>query len=294
MPLIKDKSLYTKKQAVDFLLKDRHLLIRPEVVDWFSYARIHFSESELEEKSVELIGKQVRKSFTRSADWEGETNHYVVAPYYKFVISQHSYFYDVTLNLYLVASLEVYWTKGGLDYDSQCVVLEPVGPPKEGIEKFKLPLDFLEAISQGDLTKFEQKERDNQGYCTWHIPSLDQDIKLHGILLKSLEDAFLGKPLGPSLVYYGLASWEEAIGVEQSLLSVPSLSAAGQSLAPTSPPSTSALVAPVCRREEILDALLGLMYKKSEADKALDTFFNSSVSIAANIKLCLQYFIQPQ
>ena len=63
MALIKGKSFKTRKQAVEFLLKDRHLLIKPEVVEWFSYARICFSESELEEKSEELIGKQVRKRF---------------------------------------------------------------------------------------------------------------------------------------------------------------------------------------------------------------------------------------
>ncbi|GAI68673.1 unnamed protein product, partial [marine sediment metagenome] len=200
MALIKGKSLNTEKQAVDFLLEDRHLLIRPEVVKWFRGARIHFSESELEEKSEELIGKEVRKHIYRSADWEDADKYYIVGPYYKFVTSQRPYFYDFTLNLYLVASLEVYYTKNHQDYDFDCIV---VGPLKEKIQEFKLPLDFLEAISQGDLSQFEQKERDNQGYFTWHIPSIDQDIKLHGVLLESLQDAFLGKPLGPALVYYG-------------------------------------------------------------------------------------------
>ncbi len=289
MALIRGKSPNTRKQAIDFLLKDRHLLIRPEVVEWFSYAQIHFSESELEEKSEELIGKQVRKHIYRSADWDG-SKYYVVAPYYKFVTSQHPYFYDFVLNLYLVASLEVYYTKGGRDYDSDCVVIEPVGPPKEGIEKFKLPLDFLEAISQGDLSQFEQKERDNQGYYTWHIPSIDQDVKLHGLLLKSLEDAFLGKPLGPSLVYYGLASWEEGIRAEKSLLLMPSPSVAEQRLSQTSPPSATTLAPPLCKRAEVEEVLLGLAYKKSEATKALDAVFNPALSLEENLQLCLKYF----
>ncbi|GAI95386.1 unnamed protein product [marine sediment metagenome] len=94
---------------MEFLLKDRHLLIRPEVVEWFSYARIYFSESELEEKSEEVIGKQVRKSFTRNAEWLKDTE-YVVAPYYKFVTASHPYYYDFTLDLPLFASLDTEYT----------------------------------------------------------------------------------------------------------------------------------------------------------------------------------------
>ncbi|MBA7475688.1 hypothetical protein ES705_27141 [subsurface metagenome] len=275
MALIKGKSLNTKKQAVDFLLKDRHLLIRPEVVEWFSHARIHFSESELEEKSEEVVGKQVRKGFSRKAEWE-KSKYYIVGPYYKFVTSQHPYFYDFTLNLYLVASIEV-WPVDD-EYSVNCVVIELI---KKDVEKFKLPLDFLEAISQGDLSQFEQRGRDNQGYFTWHIPSMSQDIKLHGVLLKSLEDAFLGKPLGPALVYYGLASWEEGRRAEQSLSLMPS-------------PTTSALVskkAPICTREEVEEALTGgkLGIRARDAKKALDDVFNPSLSWEENVRQCIQY-----
>ena len=275
MALIRGKSLNTKKQAVDFLLRDRHLLIRPEVVEWFSYARIHFSQSELDEKSEELIGKQVRKNIYRSADWDG-SKYYIVGPYYKFVTSRRPFHYDFTLNLYLVASLEVYWTKSYRDYGEDCIVIEPI---KEKIQNFKMPLDFLESISQGDLSQFEQRERDNQGYYTWHIPSMDQDIKLHGLLLKSLEDAFRGKPFGPALVYYGLANWGEGKLAEQSLL--------------MAPPITSALVskkAPICNRDEVEGMLIGLGYKKSEANKALDAVFNPSLSWEENVRQCIQYF----
>jgi len=277
MALIKGKSFNTRKQAVEFLLKDRHLLIKPEVVEWFSYARIYFSETELEEKSEEVIGKQVRKGFTRNAEWLKETE-YVVAPYYKFVTSSHPCYYDFTLDLHLVASIEVDWTKDYHRYSENCVVIELI---KKEIEKFKLPLDFLEAISQGDLSQFEQRGRDNRGYYTWHIPSLDQDVKLHGVLLRSLEDAFQGKPIGPALVYYGLASWEEGKLAEQSLL--------------VSPPITSALVskkAPICKLEEVEEALtdgkLGIRAK--DAKKALDAVFNPSLSLEENVKHCLQYF----
>ena len=277
MAPIRDKSLNTRKQAVDLLLRDRHLLIRPEVVEWFSYARIHFSESELDEKSEELIGKQVRKNIYRSADWSG-SNYYIVGPYYKFVTSRRPFHYDFTLNLYLVASLEVYWTKSYRDYGEDCIVIEPI---KEKIQNFKMPLDFLEAISQGDLSQFEQRERDNQGYYTWHIPSMDQDIKLHGLLLKSLEDAFRGKPLGPALVYYGLANLGEGKLAEQSLLMAPSI--------------TSALVskkAPICTREEVKEALIGgkLGISARDADKALDAVFNPSLSWEENVRQCIQYF----
>ncbi len=286
MALIRGKSLNTKKQAIEFLLKDRHLLIRPEVVEWFSFAQIHFSESELEEKSEEFIGKEVRKSIYRSADWDGN-NYYIVGPYYKFLTSRHPFYYDFTLNLYLVASLEVYWTKGGQDYDAHCVV---IGPLKEKVQEFKLPLDFLEAISQGDLSQFEQRGRDNQGYYTWHIPSIDQDVKLHGLLLKSLEDAFLGKPLGPALVYYGLASWEEGIRAEKSLLLMPSLSAAEQRLPLTAAPGAKTVGAPICGRAEVEEVLPGLGYKKSEGKEALDAVFNPSLSLEENVKRCLKYF----
>jgi hypothetical protein len=275
MALIKEKSFNTRKQAVEFLLRDRHLLIKPEVVEWFSSARIYFSESELEEKSEELVGKQVRKSFTRNAEWLKETE-YVVAPYYKFVTSSHPYYYDFTLDLHLVASIEVDWDYH--EYSVNCVVIELI---KKEIEKFKLPLDFLEAISQGDLSQFEQRGRDNRGYYTYHIPSLDQDVKLHGLLLRSLEDAFQGKPLGPALVYYGLANWGEGKLAEQSL--------------PMSPPITRALVskkAPICKREEVEEALTGgkLGIRAKDAKKALDAVFNPSLSLEENVRHCLQYF----
>jgi hypothetical protein len=277
MALIRRKSFNTRKQAVEFLLKDRHLLIKPEVVEWFSYARIYFSESELEEKSKELVGKQVRKNFTRNAEWLEETE-YIVAPYYKFVTSSHPYHYDFALDLHLVASIEVDWTKGYHEYSVNCVVIELI---KKGLEKFRLPLDFLEAISEGDLSQFEQRGRDNRGYYTWHITSLDQDVKLHGVLLRSLEDAFQGKPLGPALVYYGLASWEEGKQAEQGLL--------------MSPSTTRALVskkAPICTREEVEEALTGgkLGIRARDAKKALDAVFNPSLSLEENVRHCLQSF----
>ena len=277
MALIKGKSFTTRKQAVEFLLKDRHLLLKPEVVEWFSYARIYFSESELEEKSEELVGKQVRKSFTRNAEWLKETE-YIVAPYYKFVTASHPYYYDFTLDLHLVASAEVDRTKSYQEYSVNCVVIELI---KRDVEKFKLPLDFLEAISKGDLSQFEQRGRDNRGYYTWHIPSLDQDVKLHGVLLRSLGDAFQGKPLGPALVYYGLANWGEGKLAEQSLL--------------MSPSTTRALVskeAPICKREEVEEALTGgkLGIRARDAKKALDAVFNPSLSLEENVKRCLQYF----
>jgi len=277
MALIRGKSFNTRKQAVEFLLRDRHLLIKPEVVEWFSYARIYFSESELEEKSEELVGKQVRKSFSRNAEWLKDTE-YVVAPYYKFVTSSHPYFYDFTLDLYLVASIEADWTKGYHKYSVNCVVIEPI---KKEVEKFKLSLDFLKAISEGDLSQFEQRGRDNRGYYTWHIPSLDQDIKLHGVLLRSLGDAFQGKPLGPALVYYGLANWGEGKLAEQSLL--------------MSPSTKSALLsekALICKREEVEEALTGgkLGIRARDAKKALDAVFNPSLSLEENVRHCLQYF----
>ena len=276
MALIKGKSFKTRKQAVEFLLKDRHLLLKPEVVDWFSYARIYFSESELEEKSKELVGKQVRKSFTRNAEWLKETE-YIVAPYYKFVTSSHPYYYDFSLDLHLVASVEVDWTRGYQEYSTNCVVIELI---KKDVEKFKLSLDFLQAISEGDLSQFQQRGRDNRGYYTWYIPSLDLDVKLHGVLLRSLGDAFQGKLFGPALVYHGLASWGEGKLAEQSLLM------------PSS--TTIALVsekALICKREEVMDALTGksLAMRAKDANNALDAVFNPSLSLEENIRRCLQY-----
>ncbi len=275
MALVKGKSFNTRKQAVEFLLKDRHLLMRPEAVEWFSYARIYFSESELEEKIEELIGKQVRKNFPRGAEWLKKTE-YIVAPYYKFVTASHPYYYDFTLNLHLVASVEVDWTKGYKEDSANCIVIELI---KKDVEKFRLPLDFLEAIRKGDLSQFEQRGRDNQGYYTWHIPSLDQDIKLHSVLIASLGDAFQGKPIGPALVYYGLANWEEGKLAEQSLLSLP---------------ITSALVGKkaICKREEVEEFLtrgnLGVGVR--DAKKALDAVFDPYLSIEENVRQCFQYF----
>jgi len=219
----------------------------------------------------------VRKSFPRNAEWLKKTEH-IVAPCYKFVTSSHPYYYDFTLDLHLVASIEVNWTRGYDEYSANCIVIELI---KKEAEKFKLPLDFLEAISEGDLSQFQQRGRDNRGYYTWHIPSLDQDIKLHGVLLRSLGDAFQGKPLGPALVYYGLANWGEGKLAEQSLL--------------MSPSTTSALVskeALICKREEVEEALTGgkLGIRARDAKKALDAVFNPSLSLEENVRHCLQYF----
>ena len=219
----------------------------------------------------------MRKNFSRNAGWLKETE-YVVAHYYKFVTSSHPYHYDFTLDLHLVASIEVDWTKGYHKYSVNCVVIEPI---KKEVEKFKLSLDFLEAISEGDLSQFEQRGRDDRGYYTWHIHSLDQDIKLHGVLLRSLGDAFQGKPLGTALVYYGLANWGEGKLAEQSLL--------------MSPSTKSALLsekALICKREEVEEALTGgkLGIRARDAKKALDAVFNPSLSLEENVKRCLQYF----
>jgi hypothetical protein len=279
MALIKGKSFNTREQAVEFLLRDRHLLLKPEVVEWFNYARIYFSESELKEKSRELIGKQVRKGFPRNVECLKKTEYVIIAPYYKLVTSSHSCYYDFTLDLYLVASVEVqHWSKGYQEYSESCVVIELM---KKEAEKFKLPLDFLEGVRRGDLSQFEQRGRDNRGYYIWHIPSLDQDVKLHGLLLRALEDAFQGKPLGPTLVYYGLADWGEGKLAEQSLL--------------MSPSTKSALLskkAPICKREEVEEALTGgkLGITPRNAKKALDAVFNPSLSLEENVSHCLQSF----
>jgi hypothetical protein len=90
------------------------------------------------------------------------------------------------------------------------------------VEAFKLPLNFLEAVSKNDLKQFKQTERDNRGYFTWHIPSYKLDVKIHSEFLRSLENAFRGKPLGPTLVDYGLANSEEGQLAEQSLVIPPS------------------------------------------------------------------------
>ncbi len=276
MALIRQKSFTTRKQAVEFLLRDQHLLMEPEVADWFSYARIHFPETELKEKSQDLIGKQVRRSYCPSAGWSGKWE-YIVMPYYKFVTSGCPYYYDFNLHLYLVASIEVDWVQRYYEYRENCVVIELI---KKDLEKFQLPLDFLEAIGSGDFSHFQPRERDNRGYYTWHIPSLDQDVKLHGVLLRSLEDAFQGKPLGPALVYYGLANWGEGKLAEQSLL--------------MSPSTTRALVskeAPICKREEVEEALTGgtLGIGTRDAKKALDAVFNPCLNLEENVKHCLQY-----
>ena len=276
MALIRDKSFNTRKQAVELLLRDRHLLIKPEVVEWFSYARICLSESELKEKSEALVDKQVKKSFPRHAEWVKKVE-YVVAPYYKFVTSSYPYYFDFSLHLNFIASVEVDWTEDSDEYYENCVVIDLI---KRDVEKFKLPLDFLQTISGGNLSQFPQRERDNQGYYTWHIPSIDQDIKLHGVLLRSLGNAFQGKPLGPALVWYGLLSDSEGRLAERSLRMLPS-------------PASTLITedAPICEREEVMDALTGksLGMRAKDVNNALDAVFKPSLSLEENIRRCLQF-----
>ena len=259
------------------LLRDCHLLIRPEVADWFSYGRIYFPESELKEKSESLVDKQVSKIFGRRAEWYIHTE-YIIAPYYRFVTSGCPHYFDFNLHLNHVSSVKVYWTEDNYAYSEKCVVIDLI---KKDIEKLKLPLDFLQAISTGNLSQFPQRERDNQGYFTWHIPSIDQDIRLHGVLLRSLDNAFQGKPLGPALVYYGLLSDSEGRLAERSLRMLPS-------------PTNSTPVndkAPVCSREEVKEALTGksLGITDRNAGNALDAVFDPSLTLEENVTHCLQY-----
>lgn len=277
MALIRNKSFRTRRQAVELLLRDCHLLIRPEVADWFSYGRIYFPESELKEKSESLVDKQVSKIFGRRAEWYIHTE-YIIAPYYRFVTSGCPHYFDFNLHLNHVSSVKVYWTEDNYAYSEKCVVIDLI---KKDIEKLKLPLDFLQAISTGNLSQFPQRERDNQGYFTWHIPSIDQDIRLHGVLLRSLDNAFQGKPLGPALVYYGLLSDSEGRLAERSLRMLPS-------------PTNSTPVndkAPVCSREEVKEALTGksLGITDRNAANALDAVFDPSLTLEENVTHCLQY-----
>jgi hypothetical protein len=50
--------------------------------------------------------------------------------------------------------------------------------------------------------------------------------------------------------------------------------------------------APICKREEVEEALTGgtLGIGARDAKKALDVVFNPSLSLEENVKHCLQYF----
>ena len=218
MTLIRNRSFSNRRQAVEFLLRDQQIRVRPEVADWFSYARFYFSLSELEEKSQKLIAKQVRGIYPYDADYLS-TLEYITVPYYKFVTSGLPNYYDFSIDLCLLASVEVEWTRQHRPYSEKCVVIELI---KKNVEAFKLPLNFLEAVSKNDLKQFKQTERDNRGYFTWHIPSYKLDVKIHSEFLRSLENVFRGKPLGHTLVDYGLAKLEEVQLAEQSLVIPPS------------------------------------------------------------------------
>jgi len=65
------------------------------------------------------------------------------------------------------------------------------------------------------------------------------------------------------------------------------------------PSATSALVskeAPICKREEVEEALTGgtLGIRARDAKKALDAVFNPSLTLEENVKHCLQYFTGDQ
>lgn len=105
-------------------------------------------------------------------------------------------------------------------------------------------------------------------------------IKLHGVLLQCLVNAFQDKPLGPTLVCNKLADLREGVLAERSLLMLP--------------PAVVASVngeAPVCKREEVEEALMSkaLGIGAKEAGKALDAAFNPSLSLEDNVTNCLKY-----
>lgn len=281
MALIRGRSLRTRRQVVEFLLRDLHLTLAPEVVEWFNYIKNLFPKSELKAKSIDLIDKAVKKEFHRQAGWNNGEWYNPGIPYIKLVSSGLPYF-DFSIDLYLVASIDVAWEDKINWYSDECVLIEPI---KKDIEKFQMPLDFLKAIAEGDLSQFEKRKIEvGTGYSTWHVPSLNKEIRLHDTFLRSLHDTFHGKPLGPALTYYGLASMRDSYLSEQKLLRAPPLALKASREDTLSEAETSK------KREEVKEALTGktLRLGTREAEAILSAKFDPALSVAENVKLCLE------
>jgi len=156
---------------------------------------------------------------------------------------------------------------------------------KKEVGKFQISLDFLGAIAEGDLAQFERRETEvGTGYFTWYVPSLNKEVRLHDTFLRSLHNAFYGKPLGPALTYYGLASMRDSYLAGQALLRAPPLALKESS------EDTSSEMEIAQKREQVQEALTGKTLRLSvrEAEAVLDTAFVPSLSVEENINACLK------
>lgn len=280
MALIRGRHFNREKQAITLALQDLHLSLAPELVEWFGYIKNHFPQSELEAKNRELIDKAVKKEFHRQAEWKGDWYNPGI-PYIKLISGRIPYL-DFSVDLYLVASLDVVWEDKGRWDSDECILIEPI---KKGAGKFQISLDFLRAVAEGSLSQFERKEVEvGAGFFTWYVPALGKEVRLHDTFVRSIHDAFCGKPLGPALTYYGLASMRDSYLAEQKLLEAPSSALKELREGALSEAEITQ------KRDLVQKALIGktLRLGAREAEAVLDTAFVPSLSVEENIELCLK------
>lgn len=210
MAVIEDASFSTRVEAVKLVLREVNLAeLSPEAADWFVYVKDLFNKIELYDRCDGIIRRELARKFKGLEwdDWEG-TWQYIPVPHVKLVTAGLPHL-SFEIDLYVAGSGGIIWS--GDDEPLQCVVIAEV---KKAVEKITLPLFFLKAAVDGELSQFEVVESEFN-FTTWQVPGFERNVRLHNSLLPLWQRMFSKKALGATLVRFGLISPGQALLVDQ-------------------------------------------------------------------------------
>lgn len=211
MAIIEDASFSTRVEAVKLVLDEVNLAeLSPEAADWFVYVKDLFNKVELYDRCDGIIRRELARKYKGLEwdDWEGEWQ-YISVPHAKLITAGLPHL-SFEIDLYVAGSGEVIWVED--DTPLQCVVIAEV---KKAVEKITLPLVFLKAAVDGELSQFEVVETEFN-FTTWQVPGFERSVRLHNSLIPLWQRAFSKKALGATLVRFGLISPGQALLVDQA------------------------------------------------------------------------------
>jgi hypothetical protein len=168
-----------------------------------------FDKRQLEAEAVGEVSKEVRKRYGKDA-WCEHSGWYIPVPALCFKASSMPQL-DVTCQTYLVADAVVQPRRGSRGFHQ--VMVGPVGKPST----LALPLSFLQALLDEDLSRFRIVGRDNR--CTsWEIPGLREPVRLPSGFVAQLTETLWEKPVADWLDDFGAQGHSQAPLVVGALL----------------------------------------------------------------------------
>jgi len=281
MSVTEDASFSTRAEAIRFVLREVNLArLSPEVADWFFYVKDFFGKGGLYDQCGAIVDKELRKKF-KVLDWEG-TWQYVCVPHVGLVVSGLPYL-SFDIDLHVSASTRVTWYYAGegepLEYEViPCVVVAEV---QKAVEQLVLPMVFLKAAVDGDLTSFDVVESDFN-FTTWLVPGFDHKVKLHSSLIPVWQQTFQGRALAGALTHFGLISAGQSLLLDQVI--------SGNKAAKLDEVVDAEEAAPF-EEHKLRIRLQELGFSRTQIDEAIsNTSFGTGCSLEQAVRLALDYF----